>query len=119
MLKVDLVAAGGELQLTKGCCEVLLAKMGDNAPDVLQGDFGPVAELRYYQQLKQVLEGIEADGVAGADLILNRRDDQPNLLPVAQLAHADPGQVLGTLIRDREHLVRGVQHGGTLPSPSL
>src|SRR6266571_2027744 len=97
MLKVDLVAAGGELQLTKGCCEVLLAKMGDNAPDVLQGDFGPVAELRYYQQLKQVLEGIEADGVA----------------------HADPGQVLGALIRDREHLVRGVQHCGTLPSPSL
>ena len=66
VLDVDVLAVGRELQLAQRGAESAAAQVRDEAPDVLQADPWPVAELDHDQQLDEVLEGVQPDGVARA-----------------------------------------------------
>jgi hypothetical protein len=61
---VDFLAASGELQLTEQRSEVHAPQVADYAPDVLQANFWPAAQLGNHKQFHEVLEAVEPDDCA-------------------------------------------------------
>jgi hypothetical protein len=115
LLEIDAVTADGEPQLTQRRLVVAVPQVLDHPSDLAWRATG-IDQRARDQQLDEVIEGVQPNRVALAELPRDARPDQPAGIPRPQPTHRETRQLGGMALTDRDLVLDDLDHCVRSPS---